>query len=313
MSSFLDLVDAVGAYYGTGSDQWNTIAQGGINSPEALDIIRQVPGVNVTTSNSGQILGYDFENAFPSSAPASSAINSNTQTGAFNNSFSSNIPGNAVPPSTDLPNGGMNSGAKLTGTGTTIASVADKISLAVAGVALGTKLGKLIDGGIYAANPQWFDEHFPTINPETWDDIATTEGGKNVIRAIFGLNNDSATMYVDERLLAQAYLMYKANGAYDSGNEEVNIENVNVTQLNNANLRNKTHQIRLQSTINIPVLGGGSYVNGSATITGNFEYIIAIQDSLNESVKYIAISQQPFTGIKTVKNRNGDIDRKSVV
>lgn len=217
MSSFLDLVDAVGAYYGTGSDQWRIIAQGGINSPEALNIISQVPGVNVTTSNSGQILGYDFENAFPSSAPAGSVINSNAQTGAFNNSFSSNIPANAVPPSTDLPNGGMNSGAVATNTGLTLSSVADKVSLALAGVALGTKLGKMIDAGIYAINPSWFDQHMPTINPETWDNMASTEAGKNVIRAIFGLQNDSATMYLDERLLAQMYMVLKANGAYNSG------------------------------------------------------------------------------------------------
>lgn len=217
MSSFLDLVDAVGAYYGTGSDQWQIIAQGGINSPEALDIISQVPGVNVTVSNSGKILGYDFAKDFPNSTPASSAINSNTQTGAFNNSFNSNIPANAVPPSSEVPTGGMNSGAKLSGVGTTVATVADKISLAMAGVALGTKLGKLIDSGIYAFNPTWFDEHFPTINPETWDDMATTEGGKQFIRTIFGLQNDEATMYLDERLLAQTYMMLLANGAYGGG------------------------------------------------------------------------------------------------
>lgn len=215
MSSFLDLVDAVGAYYGTGSDQWNIIAQQGINSPEALQILSQVPGVNVTTSNSGKILGYDFENTFPNSPPASSIVNSNTQTGAYNNSFSSNIPANAVAPSGELPNGGMNSGAVLTNSGVTLASVADKISLAVAGVALGTKLGKMIDASIYALNPSWFDQHMPTINPETWDDMASTEAGKNVIRAIFGLQNDSATMYIDERLLAQMYMVLKANGAYD--------------------------------------------------------------------------------------------------
>lgn len=217
MSSFLDLMDAVGAYYGTGSDQWNIIAQQGINSPEALQIISQVPGVNVTVSNSGKILGYDFANTFPNSTPASSIIDSNTQTGAYNNSFSSNIPANAVAPTTELPNGGMNSGAVLTNSGVTLASVADKVNLAVAGVALGTKLGKMIDAGIYAINPNWFDQHMPTINPETWDDMASTEAGKNVIRAIFGLQNDSATMYIDERLLAQMYMVLKANGAYDSG------------------------------------------------------------------------------------------------
>lgn len=235
MSSFLDLVDAVGEYYGTGSDQWRTIAQGGINSPEALNIISQVPGVNVTTSNSGKILGYDVSTAFPNSTPASSVINSNTQTGAFNNSFSSNIPANATPPSTDLPNGGMTSGAKLSGVGSTVATVADKVSLAAVGVALGTKLGKLIDSGIYATNPNWFDTFYPSLNPETWDDLATTESGKNFIRAIFGLQNDSATMYVDERMLAYTYMMLLANGAYGSGGYDTDQSRVDPLLLQHPN------------------------------------------------------------------------------
>lgn len=303
MSSFLDLVDAVGAYYGTGSDQWNIIAQNGINSPEALSIISQVPGVNVTTSNSGKILGYDFDNAFPNNTPASSVINSNTQTGAYGNSFSGNIPATATPPDTAHPNGTMNSGA-VTGAGATLAAVADKVSLAVAGVALGTKLGKLIDAGIYAVNPEWFDEHFPSINPETWDDMATTQGGKQFIRSLFGLQNDEATMYMDERLLAQMYMMLRANGAYSSGGT------AEVPEDNPLNISPFTYSTGISSGAYFQVKGGSGQYNfanvkygyecGVASPTGTRKQIGSIFASNNPNEKYYAsgIEEDPLLNRK---------------
>lgn len=303
MSSFLDLVDAVGAYYGTGSDQWNIIAQNGINSPEALSIISQVPGVNVTTSNSGKILGYDFDNAFPNNTPASSVINSNTQTGAYGNSFSGNIPATATPPDAAHPNGTMNSGA-VTGAGATVAAVADKVSLAVAGVALGTKLGKLIDAGIYALNPEWFDEHFPSINPETWDDMATTQGGKQFIRSLFGLQNDEATMYMDERLLAQMYMMLRANGAYSSGGT------AEVPEDNPLNIPPFTYSTGISSGAYFQVKGGSGQYNfanvkygyecGVASPTGTRTQIGSIFASNNPNEKYYAsgIEEDPFLNRK---------------
>lgn len=235
-TSFLDLVDAVGAYYGTGSDEWNIIARNGIGSPESIAILQQVPGVNLTVSNSGKILGYDYSNPFGTSIPPAAAINSNAQSGTYGaESFTSNIPSSAIPPSTETPNGGMSSGAKLSGVGSTVATIADRVSLGIAGVALGTKLGMLIDSGIYALNPNWFDENFPAMNPQTWDDMATTQGGKQFIRSLFGLNNDdnSATMYIDERLLAQMYMVLRENGAYASGEAEVPADNpLNVPAFN---------------------------------------------------------------------------------
>jgi hypothetical protein len=128
----------------------------------------------------------------------------------------------------------MQSGARAVSTGATIATVADRASLAFAGVALGTKLGKFIDSTIYATNPNWWDEHYPTINPETWDDMATTEGGKNFIRSVFGLQNDDTTMYLDERMLAYTYMMLLKNGAYAT-NEYIDYSGVDKSILHNPN------------------------------------------------------------------------------
>lgn len=216
--TFLDLADAVAAYYGAGSDQWVQIAKYGINSPEAVEILKQVPGVNLTLSNSGKILGWDYNNTFGASLPPASTIDSNVQGGTYGaGSFTSNIPSSAAAPSTDLPNGGMNSGARATGTGNIVSTLADRASLALAGVAIGAKLGKYIAQGIYSINPEWYDINYPTLNPQTWPDLyADSEGGKQFVRTLFGIENDTATMYLDERLLAYTYAMYLQQGAWES-------------------------------------------------------------------------------------------------
>lgn len=218
-TSFAELADAVAAYYGTGSDQWLQIAQYGISSPEAIEILKQVPGVNLTISNSGKILGWDYNNSFGTTVPPTSAIDSNVQTGTYGaGSFTSNIPATAIPPSTATPNGTMNSGAISTSSGSVLSTLADKASLAVAGVALGAKLGKFIAQGIYSINPEWYDQYMPTMNPQTWPDLyATTEDGKQFVRTLFGIQNDTATMYLDERLLAYTYALYLQQGAWNGG------------------------------------------------------------------------------------------------
>ena len=225
-TTFQELLDGVALYYGSGSDQWAEIARYGVNQ-QTIPIIQQVPGVTVTMSNSGKYLGYDYNSPFATPVNPASAIDSNLQTGAYGDgSFNAQIPASAV---TDQSTGTvtLQSGAVSSSTGSVVATIADRASLAVAGVALGTKLGKLIDSGLYAINPEWWDEHYPTINPQTWDDIATTQCGKNFIRSLFGLQNDDATMYLDERMLAYTYMMLLANGAYGSSDEtEVPDDNI---------------------------------------------------------------------------------------
>lgn len=222
-TTFQSLLDGVASYYGSGSDQWRQIAQYGVTA-ETLPIIQQIPGVKITVSNSGDFLGYDYSNPFAEPAGLASNINSNTQTGSYGaGSFGANINASATP---DPSTGGttMSSGARSVSTGSVLSTVADKVSLGVTGVALGTKLGKLIDSTLYSVNPDWWDEHYPTINPETWDTMATTEGGKNLIRSIFNLKNDEATMYLDERALAYTYQLLLKEGAYTSGREYTEVD-----------------------------------------------------------------------------------------
>lgn len=220
MSTFLDLMDGVAAYYGSGSDEWAAIAQGGVTA-QTLPIIQQVPGVTVTRSASGAVLGYDYSNPFAQTPSGAAIIDSNAQSGSYGlTSYNANIPATAV---TDAGTGvtTMQSGAVVSGTGRTLATVADRTSLALAGAALGTKLGLAIDTALYNANPQWWDEHFPSMNPSTWQTLVPDNAAGNVIRSLIGLDQTSntATMYLDQRLLAYAYQTMLQNGAWGGGGE----------------------------------------------------------------------------------------------
>ena len=235
-TTYQQIQQAVADYYGSGSDAWARIyaGAGGYYSADAAQVIRQVPGVTVTYSNSGKVLGYSYANPYQAAGSAASVINSNVQTGAYGSgSFTNSIP------STVVDNGQgqfvAQSGSRLVSTGATVATVVDRLSLAAVGVSLGTKLGKAIDSAIYSANPQWWDEHYPTINPETWDDLATTQGGRQFIQALFGLQSDTTTMYMDERLLVQTYMMLAEQGAY-SGTGVLDYTDVDMSVLQNPTL-----------------------------------------------------------------------------
>lgn len=220
-TNYLDMLDAVRSYYGSGSDQWSSIAQYGVTD-QNWQYLTQVPGVNVSVSPSGKYLGYDYVNPFPASTNPGAIVDSNVQTGQYGvGSFDAQLPSTAV---VDQQTGlvtQFDSGVKTVSSGATIASVADKVSLGVAGVALGTKLGALIDGALYSLDPSWWDNNYPTINPALWDDYITNDPtGQWVVRSIFGLPDDQSnngTLYMDERLLAYTYALLLEEGAWNSG------------------------------------------------------------------------------------------------
>lgn len=307
-TTYQELLDGVEAYYGSGSDQWVNIARYGVNA-DTIPIIEQVPGVSITRSNSGAFLGFDYDNPFAGIGDPASIIDSNVQTGAYGQgSFNAQLPATAITnSSTGVTT--MESGARAVSTGATLATIADKVSLAVAGVALGTKLGKLIDSALYNADPEWWDEHYPSINPETWDDIATTQGGKNLIRAIFGLQNDDTTMYLDERLLAQTYMMLLANGAYGSG---LPVNEGDVTP--GSNYRFTTQLLNARS-YTWPASVPFTYYEGSEFAFSNTSYSVVLVAS--SPVKFFNIRTNngplalslngPFTLTTTTKNSRGSV------
>lgn len=251
---FNAVLGAIGAYYGTGSDQWVEFAKYGLTADNLYDTLKHVPDVNIITSNSGKVLGATVSKNFSGvSSGIAGSMDSNIQVPSQGSgtTYSGKIPMNG---SYNQTTGQveMSSGAKAASGGATVATVLDKVALGVAGVSLGAKLGAFIDSALYAANPSWWDDHFPSINPETWNSIAKTEGGKNFLSSLLGVSkvNDknTGTMYLDED--AVAYLAYamKQSGFFDEGAQEVTAYDDSLGTLAHPN-----------SYPPLPIGGGGNY------------------------------------------------------
>jgi len=176
---------------------------------------------NVTYSNSGAVLGTDsvaniqYAGA-TQAAEAAAAMNSNVATASQASKTLTNVPAQTT---IDAQSGNvtMSRGVTSAATGNTFLAVADKIGLGVVGVSIGTKLGAFIDSAIYNAAPDYWDATYPTINPQTWDSIATTSGGKQFIRGLFGISGNESGMYIPEDVFAYYALAMAKEGFFNTG------------------------------------------------------------------------------------------------
>ena len=241
---------AITTYYGSNStiwDDWSAMIQAnpGLSEQAIYDAIQQYQAgqtIEVMQSASGRVLGYGYSQSIPT-------VDLNSNVNNFINSMDSNISkaeyaindtiNTRINPSIfkDVQTGDitMKSGAfkvdSATGTVSTVATVADKVSLGVVGVNLGAKLGRWIDETIYNSDPEFWDKTFPTINPQTWDTIASTQGGKSFIRTLFGIENNKATAYIDEDVLAYTYQMFRDMGMFNPPAEmQSDIDTGNIPQ-----------------------------------------------------------------------------------
>lgn len=214
-----DIQRTILEYYGENSTIWQRMQTGQATEQEIIRALGSAPQVQPVYSVDGNhVLGYDW--AEPRSADLSSynfiveGADSNAgQNGYSSNGMNVNIPSNWGGSSGNYT---VNSGATFTSTGSRLAAIADKASLAVTGVNIGAKLGAAIDSAIYSIDPQWWDTHYPAINPETWPSMSTSKGGQQFIRTLFGIPEvGQTTAYVDERVIAQTYQMLRDLGVFD--------------------------------------------------------------------------------------------------
>lgn len=218
------VLNAIGDYYGVGSDQWVGFSKYGLAYQDIDNILDAVPGVKVYQNNAGQITGYSYSNPFSyTDGGIAGEINSNVQQAAQanGNTFTANIPASGTIDQSG--NAALSSGAKSVSSGLTVATVLDKVSLGIAGVNLGCKLGAWIDSRIYNAMPDFWDEVAPTINPQTWDSIASTQAGKAFVNALFGINKNTGEtqMYLPEDVVSYLAYMMKDQGFFATGGGSV--------------------------------------------------------------------------------------------
>ena len=214
-TTYLDFIDGVKSYYGSGSDQWAEIAKYGLNADNAVNILQQVPDVEIIKNANGTVRGITYK-GFTTMGGGNTdklnqiinGINSNTMGGTANpsKSFNMKIPSNTkVNEATKTLEMTSEIGKKVS-TGEKVIGALGTIGQAVFAVGAACTLGKTIDKVLYNANPDFWDAHdMSTLNPDTWAEITNSGSiGDNIFNCLMGVDpvTNETTTYVDQNALA---------------------------------------------------------------------------------------------------------------
>ena len=229
-TTYLDFLDGVKAYYGTGSDQWVEIAKYGLKADNALEILSQIPDVEVISNANGTVRGISYKGftswgGYPSNI--GNALNSNTLGGSAspNKSFNMKIPSNTKVNETTKTLEMTSEIGKKVSTGEKVIGALGTIGAAVFAVGTSCALGKTIDKLLYNANPDFWDAHdMSTLNPDTWGEITNSGSvGDNIFNALMGVDpvTNETTAYVDQNALAYMAWYLQRKGVFKNETEYV--------------------------------------------------------------------------------------------
>lgn len=228
--SYNDFISAVANYYNAeagipptaqwaSSTTWSTVstdmARVGITSdnyinylenfPELFDITRNADGT-ILDSSLKKYMYYGNVNGYNTNTGG--ALNSNKIPSTFAESTGLNVSGLTSKATTGslTVKGGI--GLKAD-TGLTAQGVVSTIGLGVLAVGTGATLGKIVGDALYNANPEiWSSPSISALSKFDFDKFITTvkdDTGKVIhdgVLALWGVDGDKTTMYVDENALA---------------------------------------------------------------------------------------------------------------
>lgn len=217
-TTYLDFIDGVKAYYGSGSDQWAEIAKYGLKADNALNILKQVPDVEIIKNANGSVRGITYK-GFTTMGGYSggdadklnqilNGINSNTTGGTANpsKSFNMKIPSNTKVNEVTKELEMTSEIGKKVSTGKKVLGALGTIGQAVFAVATACTLGKTIDKALYNLNPDFWNAHdMETLNPDVWGEITNSGStGDNIFNTLMGVDpvTNETTAYVDQNALA---------------------------------------------------------------------------------------------------------------
>lgn len=211
-------IQSIVDYFGSSSSIYKKIVFGTATDAEISYALSQIPQMKIDVSAAGSTLGYSYADPVyivPSQTDdIISGINSNAGSASYGGGGSANYP---ISFGRDAETGQAFISSGKNAVGDTLKAVADRVSLGITGVNIGCKLGKAIDSALYNLNPDWWDEHYPTINPNTWPSlVGENEAGQKFFRTLFNIDdNNNVTGYVDEKVLAQTYQMFRDLGLWE--------------------------------------------------------------------------------------------------
>lgn len=209
---YSQMLDLVGAYYGSGSDQWLKVAGAKETSgAELLKILQQTPGVETLVTESGQYAGWRLasQESYGAVSNVGSLVNSNTAGGALSvqSSGTIQVPGQFAEAAGKVT---VKSGAAAAGT-KALQFVSGEVIPATIAVATGLKLGYTIDKALYDINPDIFTYlGAKDWNPDVMKEISLIyrEEGlplqEKLWNGLWGINPDDGTtqLYAEETQFA---------------------------------------------------------------------------------------------------------------
>lgn len=240
-TTYLDFIDGVKAYYGSGSDQWAEIAKYGLKADNALNILKQVPDVEIIKNANGTVRGITYK-GFTTMGGYSggdtdklnqilNGINSNTTGGTANpsKSFNMKIPSNTKVNDVTKELEMTSEIGKKVSTGEKVIGSLASIGQAVFAVGVGCTLGKTIDKALYNINPDFWNAHdMETLNPDIWGEITNSGStGDNIFNALMGVDpvTNETTAYVDQNALAYMAWYLQSKGVFDEPDTVYEIDN----------------------------------------------------------------------------------------
>ena len=212
-------------YYGYDSTIWQKVKAGTATDTEIILALNNSDAVRTVTSNSGAVLGYDWDVPLANDLDdILGSADSNAVGGSYaqGNSLNAMIPAefSQSQGSTSITSGPKNS------LGQTVAAVADKVNVAVIGANIGAKLGKSIGTDLYNADPNWWADHLPDVGPWFNDVFGQDNLLGDFVRTFLTVdNNGNATAYVDEKVVASYYQALRDANAWPGQNyKTVNLD-----------------------------------------------------------------------------------------
>lgn len=322
VTQYSDLLEAVRAYYGS-SDEWAEIAKYGLKADNCYDILKQVPGVNITRNKNGDVIGYSVnaQTVMPTS-DIPSAINSNAQTGQYSSSGSLGFKpvGNAsVDQSTGNVTMSSNVIKKTSGTAEAAKAIVGTATAAYMGVAIGGSLGKTINSALYNNNPNFWNDLLDkqTLSPmaqavlkgiTTAEDFVYEKTGFKVnydqLNALVGWGSDNKSqLYVEQDAYALFAAVMAQNGFFAQSEPQA--------QGPESDFKGKEY-FNFPLTLIAPDTLTISFASGKVrrTVkTGNFEYgcICAVGNVERPTIRFRLYSRSPFTLRHINYNANGEV------
>lgn len=244
-TTYLDFIDGVKAYYGSGSDQWAEIAKYGLKADNALNILKQVPDVEIIKNANGTVRGITYK-GFTTMGGYSggdtdklnqilNGINSNTTGGTANpsKSFNMKIPSNTKVNEVTKELEMTSEIGKKVSTGEKVLGALGTIGAAVFAVGTACTLGKTIDKLLYNANPDFWNAHdMETLNPDTWAEITNSGSiGDNIFNALMGVDpvTNETTAYVDQNALAYMAWYLQSKDIFNS-TKQITVEDKDIDE-----------------------------------------------------------------------------------